>query len=177
MVWTAAALLLAQRAGTLLAATLKGRRALQSRDTLTTLLQAASVSAEIVPQAIASPSSKRTILLVDDAPDTLAIYKLLLARQGFEVITAADAAVGLQRIAKSKPDLIITDLVMPGMNGLEFCRTLRERADTRAIPIILYTGTELTESIQGLYSALVTKPAEPQAFINTIRALLAVSGA
>jgi two-component system, OmpR family, alkaline phosphatase synthesis response regulator PhoP len=150
---------------------------LQPQDTLTPSVPAASVSAEIVPRATASSRSTRTILLVDDVPDALAIGRLLLAGQGFEVITAEDAAAALQRIAESKPDLIITDLIMPGMNGLEFCRTLRERADTRAIPIILYTGTELTESVPGPYSVLVTKPTEPKAFINTIRALLAVSSA
>lgn len=147
---------------------------MQHQGTLTPSLQTASVTVEIAPQAEAPPRSKRTILLVDDEPDTLASYQLLLATRGFEVITAASAAAALQRVAESVPDLIITDFSMSRMNGLELCRVLRERTETRGVPIILYTASELTDSLPGGNTVLVTKPAEFEPFIKLIQALLTV---
>lgn len=123
-------------------------------------------------QGASARGRKPTILLVDDDADTLVTYQLLLLSYGFSVITASSAGVALQRIAESAPDLIITDLTMPWMDGVELCRALRASADTRLIPIILYTAMELAESAPTLYDAFLTKPAEPEALIDAIRTLL-----
>lgn len=115
------------------------------------------------------------ILCVDDEPDLLTILRLFLSAQGFEVIPALNAVEALQLVTEHRPDLIITDCAMPGMSGLELCRTLRKRGDTRDIPIILYSGKDIWEDDPRLFDRFVLKPAELDVFVRTIRALLAAS--
>lgn len=122
-------------------------------------------------------SSNPIILCVDDEPDLLTILRLFLSAQGFEVILAVNAVEALQLVAEHRPDLIITDCAMPGMSGLELCRTLRERGDTRDIPIILYSGKDIWEEDSRLFDRFVLKPAELDVFVRTIRALLTTSRA
>ncbi len=122
-------------------------------------------------------SAGPVILCVDDEPDLLMILRLFLTAQGFEVIPALNAAEALQLIGENRPDLIITDYAMPGISGLEFCRKLRARADTRDIPIILCSGKELWEDDPDLFDRFVLKPAELDVFVRTIRALLVPSRA
>lgn len=125
-------------------------------------------------QACAIVDSDPVILCVDDEPDLRTILRLYLSAQGFEVIQASNAAEALGVIEKRRPDLIITDCVMPGMSGLELCRTLREREDTRNIPIILHSGKDLwQDDYPRLFDRFVLKPAELDVFIRTVRALLA----
>lgn len=91
--------------------------------------------------------SRAVILVVDDAPDTLAIFRLYLATRDFEVMTAASAAEALQALEDRLPDLILTDYQMPIVSGLELCRVLRSRDDTRHIPIIVHTAAQLPAHI------------------------------
>jgi two-component system phosphate regulon response regulator PhoB len=116
------------------------------------------------------------ILYVDDEPDLLTILRLFLCAQGFEVIPAVNALEALQLVTQRRPDLIITDSSMPGMSGLELCRTLRARADTRSIPIILYSGKDIWEEDNPPpFDHVVLKPADLDILVRTIRALLAGS--
>lgn len=119
--------------------------------------------------------SNPVILSVDDEPDNLTVFRLFLSAEGFEVIVASNAAEALQLIAEHCPDLIITDFVMPGMNGLEFCRTLRQRGGSRDVPVIMYSGTDLREADRNLVDRFVLKPAEPDVFATAIRDLLSVA--
>lgn len=119
-----------------------------------------------------SGCSNPVILYVDDEPDLLTILRLFLSAQGFEVIPTANAVEALHLVTERHPDLIITDSAMPGMSGLELCRTLRERADTRDIPIILYSGKDAWEDDSRLFDRFVLKPADLDVFVKTIRALL-----
>src|SRR5579863_6866830 len=112
------------------------------------------------------------ILVVDDDSDSLAALQLLLSALGFEVATARSAQEALTRIQRRLPDLIITDCEMPRMSGLEFCRLLRQRDQTRDIPIVLYTGREIVQHGPKTYDRFVAKPADADAILSTIRALL-----
>lgn len=124
----------------------------------------------------ATARSNPVILCVDDEPDLLTFLRLLLAAQGLEVIQAANAMEALDLVAKERPDLIITDCAMPDMSGLELCHTLRERNDTRDIPIILHSGKDLCQDdYPGLFDRFVLKPAEPVVFVRTVRGLLAAT--
>jgi CheY-like chemotaxis protein len=124
-------------------------------------------------QACATSSSAPVILCVDDEPDLLTILRLYLSAQGFEVMPASSAEEALRLVGKHRPDLIITDCVMPGMSGLELCRTLREHEDTRDIPIVLYSGKDIwQDDYPRLFDRFVSKPAELDIFIRTVRALL-----
>jgi two-component system sensor histidine kinase ChiS len=125
-------------------------------------------------QASPTVGSNPVILCVDDEPDLLTILRLFLSAQDLEVIPASDAAEALSVLEQRRPDLIITDYAMPGMSGLELCRTLRDRADTCEIPIILYSGRDLwQDDYPRLFDRFVLKPAEFDVFIRTVRALLA----
>lgn len=112
------------------------------------------------------------ILVVDDDSDALTALQLLLSALGFEVATARSAQEALTRVQQRLPDLIITDCEMPRMSGLEFCRVLRKRDQTRDIPIVLYTGKDIVESGPKAYDRIVAKPADADAILSIIRALL-----
>jgi CheY-like chemotaxis protein len=79
----------------------------------------------------------KTIMVVDDEFDLLTTWRLLLEHVGYTVVTAPNGAVALELIRKEKPDLILSDCMMPVMSGPELCAALFEDADLRAIPIIL----------------------------------------
>lgn len=112
------------------------------------------------------------LLVVDDDPDSLTALQLLLSALGFEVATARSAQEALTRIQQRLPDLIITDCEMPRMSGLEFCRVLRKGDQTRDIPIVLYTGKDIAENGPKAYDRIVAKPADADAILSTIGALL-----
>ncbi|MFP2932147.1 PleD family two-component system response regulator [Pyxidicoccus sp. 3LG] len=83
-----------------------------------------------------------TVLLVDDEPSLLDLYTLVLEDMGYVVATAADGEQALQMAPRLRPDLIITDLMMPRMNGLELCLCLREDPRLREIPVIIHSSMD-----------------------------------
>lgn len=112
------------------------------------------------------------ILCVDDDADLLTILRLFLSAKGFDVIPAANATEALQLIEDHRPDVIVTDFAMPGMSGLDLCRTLRDRAETSRIPIILCTGKDLWDVDRSLFDRCVLKPAALDGLAGMIRGLL-----
>lgn len=112
------------------------------------------------------------ILAVDDSPDALTILRLFLSAQGYEVITAESVSEAQIRVHEHFPDLVITDYLMPEMTGLDLCQRLRSHHDTRHIPIVLHTGTDLPPGATPLYDALCTKPADLAVLARIIRSLL-----
>ncbi|MGA2751186.1 MAG: response regulator, partial [Verrucomicrobiota bacterium] len=80
---------------------------------------------------------KSRILVVDDEPDVLDLVTYNLGQAGFQTDTAADGAEALRKARSSAPDLILLDLMLPEMDGLEVCKLLRRDAKTSAIPIIM----------------------------------------
>ena len=112
------------------------------------------------------------ILVVDDDSDSLTALQLLLSTLGFEVAAARSAQEALRSIQRRLPDLVITDCEMPRMSGLELCRVLRNRDQTRDIPIVLYTGKDIVENGPKTYDRIVAKPANADAILSTIKELL-----
>lgn len=95
------------------------------------------------------PLSER-ILIVDDVEANLAVLASALEPAGYEILAVADGLKALSIAAKARPDLILLDVMMPGMDGLETCRRLREEQSTRAIPVIFITArTELSCVVEG----------------------------
>src|SRR3954465_8494409 len=84
--------------------------------------------------------SGRTILIVEDDLDTRLFYSDALERAGFRTDQAHNGYQALEKALKSPPDLILTDIAVPGMDGIELCRRLRADARTRAIPVLAITG-------------------------------------
>jgi len=93
--------------------------------------------------AVAELSSRRRnprILVVDDNPDMMKIMCELLATRGYEVIAVSDAVQAENEILQNPPDLILSDVIMPGKSGYELCREIKENPATRLIPFVLITG-------------------------------------
>lgn len=104
----------------------------------------------------------KKILLVDDSPTVLLMERLLLQDGPYELVIATSGAEALSRALTERPELILMDVVMPGMDGFEVCRLLRAQEATRTTPIILVTTRGGLEHIEKGYesgcSDYVTKP-------------------
>ena len=116
------------------------------------------------------------ILVVDDEPDISALVAYHLARESYRVRTAADGAEALRAIEAERPDLIVLDLMLPGMSGLEVLAELRRREETRALPVILLTARgEAHDRIEGLRQGAddyIAKPFSPQELVLRVAAVL-----
>jgi DNA-binding response OmpR family regulator len=113
------------------------------------------------------------VLLVEDDPDVRLALRLLLEDEGHEVLEAVDGEQGLQRAANQLPDLVLVDLKLPGMHGLEVCRRLRRSSD---VPIVVVTAQidshDVVASLEAGADDYVTKPFVPRELTARIRALL-----
>jgi len=97
---------------------------------------------------ISNGHDDNSILIVNDAPEQLGLMRSLLEKAGYSVFTAEDGVQGLNLAKKNKPDLVISDVSMPQMNGLEFCEQLRSDSELKAVPILLVSALQKdTESI------------------------------
>ncbi len=114
-----------------------------------------------------------TILVVDDERRIIDLARMYLERDGFRVTSATDGAVARQQILQNEPDLVVLDLMLPGMDGLEVCRRVRETSD---VPIIMLTArSEDIDKIVGLELGAddyLTKPFNPRELSARIRAIL-----
>jgi DNA-binding NarL/FixJ family response regulator len=119
--------------------------------------------------------SKR-LLVVDDEPNLLRAVAAVLRGEGFEVLTARSGREALVAVAQSLPDLIVSDVRMPGMDGFELARKLRSAPNFALVPIIFLTAKDETEDrIEGFQSgidAYLTKPFEPNELIAVIKNIL-----
>jgi two-component system alkaline phosphatase synthesis response regulator PhoP len=115
----------------------------------------------------------KRVLVVDDDVKTVELVRLYLNRDGYRVITAYDGNDALRIARESHPDLIVLDLMLPGMNGLDVCRILREESD---VPIIMLTAmTTDDDRLTGLNLGAddyVTKPFSPRELAARVRAVL-----
>lgn len=114
------------------------------------------------------------ILVVDDEPSIVTLMKFNLEKAGYEVITAEDGRQGLDLSLTEKPDLIVLDLMLPGMDGMDVCKTLRqEKVDT---PILMLTAKdEEFDKILGLELGAddyMTKPFSPREVVARVKAIL-----
>ncbi|MCC7009717.1 MAG: response regulator [Acidobacteria bacterium] len=114
-----------------------------------------------------------TILIVDDEPDTLVVLDWLLCAEGFDVQTAAEGAQAWATFQDRHPDLVITDYMMPRMDGLELARRIRASAGPR-VPIILASAAaKLPPPDAGEYDVAIRKPIDFTALVDAIKQLLA----
>lgn len=121
---------------------------------------------------------KSRILVVDDHPINLKLACDLLSWEGFDVISAKDALTAIAAIATKHPDLILLDLQLPGMDGFELARRLKEAESTRKIPIVALTafamkGDEDRARLAGC-DAYLTKPIDTRTLGATVERLLHV---
>jgi len=116
--------------------------------------------------------ANKTILVVDDDPKTVELVKLYLERDGHKVLTAYDGETALQVFRENHPNLVVLDVMLPGINGVEICRTLRTESD---VPIIMLTArTRDEDKLTGLDTGAddyVTKPFSPGELAARVRAI------
>lgn len=120
----------------------------------------------------------KTILLVDDEPHVLEVLRVTLEDLGFSLLEAEDGPKALQIAQEQKPDLLILDVMLPSMSGLDVCRKLHEAADTEQIPIILLTARSGEEDEKAGYEAgadrFLSKPFSPLTLQSEVVRLLKV---
>jgi two-component system alkaline phosphatase synthesis response regulator PhoP len=118
----------------------------------------------------------RTILVVDDEPGIVAIARDYLERAGFRVIVAGDGPAALRLARAERPSLLVLDLMLPGMDGLDVARALRQDPATHTLPIIMLTArVEETDRLIGLELGAddyITKPFSPRELVARVRAVL-----
>jgi two-component system sensor histidine kinase/response regulator len=117
--------------------------------------------------------SNARILVVDDQPINVQLLKRKLERGGLEVSTANNGLEALEQVKAHKPDLILLDLMMPDMDGIEVCQRLQASSDTRSIPVIFVTARTTKESkLEGLAVGAVdyiTKPIDLDETVARVR--------
>lgn len=113
------------------------------------------------------------ILVVDDEPKIVRLARDYLEKDGFRVLSAGDGPTALAVARREKPDLVVLDLMLPGMDGWEVCKILRRESD---VPIIMLTArSEESDQVLGLElgaDEYVTKPFSPRALTARVRAML-----
>jgi len=116
------------------------------------------------------------ILIVEDSPTQALQLQSLLEENDFEVSSAYNGAEGLSCLKEEKPDLVVSDIVMPEMDGYELCRKIKEDDDLKSIPVLLLTQlTEPEDIIKGLDAGadnFVTKPYDPKLLLSQIEYIL-----
>ena len=104
----------------------------------------------------------RRVLVVDDDPRLLHIVAMYLGIEGFDVAVAADGEAGLAEIEKQTPDLIILDIMMPGIDGIEACRRIRAGSATAETPVLMFSALSGDDDVERARQVganhLITKP-------------------
>lgn len=117
-----------------------------------------------------------TVLVVDDEPMTRTLLQLMLAPADYEVFEAGDGFEALEKLESQMPDIMVLDVMMPNMDGLALCRILREREDTKNLPIILLSAKTTPDAIQeGLLAGAnryLTKPVSRKNLLESLKELL-----
>lgn len=105
------------------------------------------------------------VLVAEDDPDTLAVIRLALRRAGYTILAIGNGAEVTARVTEWKPDVILLDWVMPGLDGIDVCRQLKADPETRDVPVVFLTGNtdehELQQALALGAIGYITKPFDP----------------
>ncbi|MGB6295790.1 MAG: response regulator [Rivularia sp. (in: cyanobacteria)] len=117
-----------------------------------------------------------TVLIVEDTPSQLELMNVFLEEAGYTVIRATDAKDGLEKAQMHQPSAIISDVVMPGMSGFEFCRKLKRDLNTKKIPLIFCSSKNKDiDRIWGMRQGAdfyLTKPFTKQQLIGAVKSII-----
>lgn len=118
----------------------------------------------------------RTILIVDDSRISRQYHAAIVSSGGYQVVTAADGAEGLEKLLRQRCDLILTDINMQGLDGYEFIRRVRATADHSDIPVVIISSEGETKDRKKGYEAganlYIAKPSEPQVLLDYIQMMI-----
>lgn len=131
---------------------------------------------DLLQKARTAMTAKLHVMLVDDEQDIRRLLKFHLEKAGYAVTTAKTAEETLKLLKTNKPDLLLLDLMLPGMSGTEACRKIKENPDTAKIPIIMLTAknkdNDVVAGLEMGAADYITKPFSPQVLIARIQAVL-----
>lgn len=122
-------------------------------------------------------NKRKKILIVEDEESLLKLESILLTSKGYEVEAVADGLAAMEAVRKSKPDLVLLDIMLPEIDGFEVCRRIKEDPETRDIPVIMLTAKKSREDMargeQVGADWYITKPFKSAMVIETIQRFIA----
>lgn len=136
--------------------------------------KATSVTASTM-RAGSSPTKNDCILVVDDSPDNVLLVQTILEEEGYDIITADNGIKALKIVEQAQPDLVLLDVMMPGMDGYEVTKRIRENRQIPFIPILLITAYDQSSLVRGLdigADDFIRKPVELDELLARVRCLL-----
>jgi len=117
-----------------------------------------------------------SVLMIDDDIEIRHMLGMLLDFEGWETLEASDGIEGFQVLEQSLPDVIVLDVMMPRMDGIQFCRELRKREETAKIPVIILSGkttaAAIAEGMEAGATLYLTKPTSPQKILTTLNKMI-----
>jgi len=120
---------------------------------------------------------KKKILVIEDDPSTLRFIEYTVQQEGLQVLTERNGLDGLKSAQTKQPDLIILDIMLPGLDGYEVCHRLRQKAETASIPILMLSAKARQEDkdtgIRVGADDYLTKPVDPSEIVTKVQTLLA----
>ena len=122
-------------------------------------------------------SEEPTVLVIDDLPQNTRLLEAILIPKGYQVVTAASGEEGLQALQENQPDLVLLDILMPGMDGYEVCRRIREDPATAFLPVVMITASGDQEKRRALETGaddFVTKPFDQTELLARVRSLVRI---
>jgi DNA-binding response OmpR family regulator len=124
----------------------------------------------------AEPAERPTVLVVDDEEDVVRPLAFRLGVEGFNVLLEPDGELGYRTALAEKPDLILLDIMMPGIDGVELCRVLKQNIETRHVPIVMLTARTLMGDVERAFAVqaddYVAKPFDWPELLGKIRRAL-----
>lgn len=121
----------------------------------------------------------KKVLVIDDSRLTIALIKKALSKSSYTVVGATSGEEGITEAKKEKPDLIILDVVMPGINGFETCRKLKQDPDTKSVPVLLLTVKDtlgdIQEGVLSMADYYMTKPFKEDMLMKHIERIISES--
>ena len=120
--------------------------------------------------------SKRKIVIIEDEPDILEVLSYNLRREGFEILTSSDGIQGLALVKREHPDLVLLDLMLPGIDGVEICTSIKKNPDTQHTLLIMVTAKgEESDIVLGLgvgADDYISKPFSPKELVARVKAVM-----
>jgi DNA-binding response OmpR family regulator len=114
----------------------------------------------------------KRILIVEDDPSVLRATSFILEKEGYEVLTAVDGLGGLKKAKEENPDLLILDVMLPGIDGFEICHSLRAEAQTAHLPILMFSAkgqeTDKTTGLKVGADEYLVKPVDREVLISKV---------